>query len=538
VVRLKGQRMMRTWILGVLLVSLVLNGCAKQVEQQEQSLQPAQKVIYTIADPVGDWGFPTPWGHYQRGPGYIRMSLIYDTLIWKDDKGYIPALASNWKYDQESKTFHFILNEGMVWHDGEKLTAQDVVFTFAYMKKHPYPWVNLESIEKVEAESDTLVRITLKSEFAPFLANIAATLPIIPKHIWEKVQEPKKYTTAKAAIGSGPFQFADYNKGQGTYLYKANENYYGGNVSVDEVHFTKLNPQMAVAALNKEEVDAVAIQPEMATLLKEKANVISETGSSNVKLTFNHQKDPFSSKEFRQAIAYAIDTQELVDKAERGYGQEGNSGFYATDNKWYTPDAITYEYDLEEVENRMMKLGYVREAVQTEKESSYWLKDDQKVELELLCDADLSRVAEVLQEQLEKAGFSITIRSVESKTRDAKIAAWDFDMALNMHGGLGGDPQLLNKFILVDDFNSARYDRNQELNELLQRQVTMMGEPGRMEVVGEIQKLYAEEVPALTLYYPQNYWAHSGKIPLFYTAEGMAIGIPLPLNKISFIQGR
>ena len=55
--------------------------------------------VLTIADTTGDWGFPSPYGHYSRGPGYIRMSLIFDTLVWKDQNGYVPALAESWQMD-------------------------------------------------------------------------------------------------------------------------------------------------------------------------------------------------------------------------------------------------------------------------------------------------------------------------------------------------------------------------------------------------------------------------------------------------------
>jgi hypothetical protein len=59
----------------------------------------AKGVDIRIADSKGDWGYPNPYRHYPRGPGYVRMSWVFDTLLWKDNGGYVPALASKWSYD-------------------------------------------------------------------------------------------------------------------------------------------------------------------------------------------------------------------------------------------------------------------------------------------------------------------------------------------------------------------------------------------------------------------------------------------------------
>jgi len=292
---------------------------------------------------------------------------------------------------------------------------------------------------------------------------------------------------------------------------------------------------MAAASLSRGEVNAAALQPEMAGQLQDKYTIIQEAGSSNVKLMFNHLEEPLADKEFRQALAYAIDKEDLVAKAQRGYGVKGNPGIYAPGNRWYAGDAVQYDPNGQKVQELMTELGY--ELVASEgRANPSWTKDGQEVKLNILCDSDLIRVAEVLQERLATAGFSLEIQSVEVKVRDTKILSWDFDLALNSHGGLGGDPEILSKFILVGDFNSARYDQNPHLVELIQKQKTIMDEDERKEMVQQIQKLYAEDVPVLTLYYPNSYWAHDGKIPLYYTSEGIAIGVPIPLNKLSFVQ--
>jgi len=80
---------------------------------------PSAVVTYTISDPTGDWGYPSPYLRYSRGPGHIRMSFIFDTLVWKDASGFIPALAEDWEYIEADNAYLFRLQHGVTWHDGE-----------------------------------------------------------------------------------------------------------------------------------------------------------------------------------------------------------------------------------------------------------------------------------------------------------------------------------------------------------------------------------------------------------------------------------
>ena len=163
-----------------------------------------------IGDGKGDWGYPNPYKHYPRGPGYIRMALVFDTLVWKDEKGYIPALAKSWRYDPGSLRFFFELQEGVLWHDGKPFTAEDVVFTIEYLKKHPYQWASVDQVATAEARGPYQVSIKLKKPFAPFMAYIGTTMPIIPRHIWEKVDDPKRYQASGCFYRFRPLQICGF----------------------------------------------------------------------------------------------------------------------------------------------------------------------------------------------------------------------------------------------------------------------------------------------------------------------------------------
>lgn len=485
--------------------------------------------VLTIADPTGDWGFPSPYGHYSRGPGYVRMSLIFDTLVWKDQNGFVPALAESWQMDGDAYVFN--LRKNISWQDGEPFTANDVVFTVNYIKEHPYQWVNSEPIKSAEALDDYTVKLNLNRSYAPFLDMVAGTLPILPEHIYKSVGDPAQFQDDKALIGTGPYRLLDYDKAQGTYLYEAFDGYYLGAPKVKQIRYVKVSSEMSAAALEKGDVDAASVPPEVAEGLKEKGlTVLKGTRDGITKIMINHKKEPFSDVRLRQAIYYAIDRQSLVDTALRGYGIIASPGLFAPDSEWCNTDVEEYAYDPSKTGELLGDMGYTRDG-------QYFSKNGQPLEMEMLVTSASERVGEQIKQHLEQAGFKVTLRSVDSKTLDSLVGEWDFDLALNSHGGMGGDPEILNRIIGEGySFNSARYTSDQKLNDILSEEVSEMDPAKRKELVDEVQSAYAQDLPALPLYYSDSYWAYDGKVDMYYTKRGIANGIPIAQNKLSFVR--
>ncbi|MHC1578642.1 MAG: ABC transporter substrate-binding protein [Dehalococcoidia bacterium] len=491
--------------------------------------QPSEPTSYTIADATGDWGYPSPYTHYSRGPGYIRMSFIFETLVWKDDSGFVPALARNWTYIEEENAYIFELRNDVTWHDGTRFTADDVVFTFNYTKDHPFQWVDSSLVELAEAIDEYTVKLYLSQLHAAFLQDVAGTQPILPEHIWRNVAEPEKFTDARAVIGTGPYTLADYSRDHGSYLYRAYDDYYLGKPSVDEIKFVKIAAEMIPAALKEGSVNAGAVPPEIVSELEETGlTVITAPYAWNAKLIINHRKEPLSAKEFRQALAYAINRTALLQITQRGHALAGSPGMMPPTSDWYYPDTPQYAYNPARARELLEGLNYTLQ-------NGYFTKNGEGLEIELIAAADFEEVGRFVKDQLEAVGIKIEFSTLEAKTVDAKVEAWDFDLSIYGHGGLY-EPSFLNKVITGESFNSARYHSNEVLNQLLRAQLTEMDAGKRKELVWQIQEIYAEDLPALTLYYPNWYWAHDGSVELFYTRDGIAIGIPLPLNRLAFVK--
>jgi peptide/nickel transport system substrate-binding protein len=478
--------------------------------------------VYTMGDTTGDWGYPSPYAHYVRGPGIVRMSFIFDNLVWKDDEGRVPALAESWEMEGDD-VFVFNLREGVTWHDGEPFDADDVIFTIDYNKDHPYPLVDSGIIDHAEKVDDYTVRIYLSKPYAPFLDQVAGTLPILPEHIWKDVDDPTNFLEDEALIGTGPYTLEDYDKVQGTYQYKAYDDYYLGSPKVKEIRYVKISAANAAASLMQGDVDAAEIQPEMMDSLSGFEILSMPEHASVYKLTINHQKEPMSEKRFRQALAYAIDRDELVEIVARGYGLAGSPGFIPPDNNWYNPamDGL-YPHDPAKAEELLEDMGY----------------DGETVELLIKGgDTKAERIGELIEADLAAVGIDLELRTMDSKTIDSKVQDWDFDLAVNGHGGLIGDPNFL-AFLTTswDHFNSARYLDDDELTEVLEVQVREMDEDERHELVDRAQVLHAEDVPMLPLYYPDAFVAHDGKVDIYYTWNGIGLGTPTALgNKLAFV---
>jgi peptide/nickel transport system substrate-binding protein len=486
---------------------------------------------YLIGDPQGDWGFPSPFAHNPRGPGYLRVSFLFDTLIWKDARGFVPALARSWEYESQAPAYVFHLRPGVLWHDGRPLTAADVAFTFDYLKSHPLPWVDVRPVQKVAVIGPLAVRVTLIRPYAPFLEEIAGSMFILPQHIWQDVKDPARFQEPRATMGSGPYKLADYRREHGLYRFVAFDHYYQGKPIVPSLSFVQVGNELL--ALKGKAIQAAAIPPEAATELGHLGfTVAAQPHFFCVKLLFNHQRFPMGELAFRRALAHALDLGDLVSQTSRGYGLPGSPGLLPPDSAWFHAPVTNYAFNPAASRRLLLSLGY-------QDTPQGWLKDGKILELALLSAPGYARVAEYIQKAFQNIGVIVHLRPLDHTILDQKVRTHDFDLALSGHGGLGGDPTILNDMTrgrFAAEFLGG-YQPPADLSRLLAAQLFTLDDQRRHQLVADIQERLAAELPTLPLYYPTQYFAHDGRVPWFFTQGGVAKGIPIYFNKIALLPG-
>ncbi|HWR56234.1 MAG TPA: ABC transporter substrate-binding protein, partial [Negativicutes bacterium] len=454
---------------------------------------PDKPLVINLAG--GDSGYPTPYGHYPRGPGIYKMQMIFDSLLERDEQGYIPWLAEKWDVSPDGKSYTFTLRTGVKWHDGKPLTAEDVKFSFEYFVKNPPVWDELNingksTIQTIELLDERTLKVTVDNPNATILGRLG-NARIIPKHIWGKVDDPQKFITPEAAIGCGPYVLKEYNKEQGAYRFEAFKDYWGPKSLAEIVQFIPVSD--GVLAFNKGEIDLTAISPDLLSKYEHNPEFAVKKNPAfwGYRLIFNMEKcSVLKEKSVRQAFACAVNKGELVEKVARGAAVPGNAGYLPVDHLWYNPQVRQYDFNIEKA--RELLAG---------KKLSFTL---------LIANAnDEVRIAELLKISLAQAGIELTIKSVDGKTRDAAARTGEYELILNGHGGWGGDADLLRTAYVSEPASGLSYGIpgyfNEQINVLAAEQLAQTDQNRRKALVFRLQELIAEEIPQIPLYNTTGY---------------------------------
>lgn len=535
-----GLRRRLGWALWLFI--FFLSGCTDTDHNNPTGdVRSAESTPKEVRLPGGDWGLPTPFAFYPRGPGYVHLSLVFDTLTWKDEKGIVPWLADRWECSEDGLTWTFHLRPSVRWQDGVSLTARDVRFTFDYLRSHPMEWFPLAKVRSVETPDDSTVRFHLEAPYAPFLGHLAGSVPIIPEHVWRDVPDPRAAAVPERVVGSGPYRLTQYDKAQGAYEYEANPEFFMGAPRVSKLRFVPAPDP--VAALESGAVDQASIPATLLARFRAQTRFQLKSGPAYwvLALQMNRKRSPFSQPAVRQALAHAIDRKALVERAVPG-GLEGahpgSPGFLPPDSRWFDPSCQErYPHDPARSRALLESAGIADRNGDQVGEAS----DGTSMTFTLVTTSPYLREAELLQSWLREIGFLIEIKALDVKTLDAMVREERYDLALGGHGGLGGDPSVIMGFGTVNEGGwSGQTPSSLEYREAAQRLLAATDDSERRSLCQAMQRMYADELPTLPLYYPVATIAYRPEVlqGWFYTAEGgIGIGVPIAHNKLVFMRG-
>ncbi len=469
-----------------------------------------------------DVGAPTPFHISPAGPGGAALlSLIYDTLTWKDAGGIVPWLAAEWETGEAGRSYTFRIVDGATWHDGAPVTAEDVAFSFDFYARYPYRWMTTEVIDSASVTADGGVRIDLKRPYAPFLEDIAGVVPIIPRHVWEPVADPMAYTGANRSIGSGPFALAEHDETAGAYRLTAHEGYWRGRPRVREWRQITVPAEARVRVVQQGDADiSLSTDASVGDVLAGDARlkVFATAPLSIARLAINTAREPLDQVPVRQAIAYALDRRLIAETVTRGPAIVGSAGVVPPETPWHNPSLKRYDHD----PNRARELLAGR-----------------RVTVELIADPS-AREPDLMAPMLEEAGITLRVQRADAATRNQILAEDDFQMALTTHIGVGGDPDYLRRWYAGEEANAFAQGsifRNEEYARLGEEQAASLDPEQRRAIVFRMQEILAEELPTIVLYHRRFYWVYDpAAFTPMETWGGLMNGVPFPNNKLALIE--
>jgi peptide/nickel transport system substrate-binding protein len=472
----------------------------------QQSQQVERLTIATEADKgnLTPYSFRPPPGLHSELTGLVHDTLFLDPYTEEP----IPWLATEASASSDARTWTVTLRDDVTWHDGQEFTAEDVAFTYDYYKEGPsnrysHHASDYPTIDSVEVLDPYTARFTC-ADPCPTLALITlADLPILPKHIWENVEDPLTYT--ELPVGTGPYRLVEHVEDQ-SYRFEANEDYFLGPPSVEEIEMPIVpDPSSMFLALETGQVDTVTrnVPPELEERLGETQNIGLVDGDrfSSIFYRFNDERPPLDQQEFRRALDMSIDRQALVDTVLLGSGRPGSPSFLHPDSVWYEPQETTF--DPEQARTILDEAGITDSDGDGTRES-----DGEPVSLSVLVpanDPQQIRTAELVAQQLEKIGVGLEVQSLDPGTLSQRQNSRDFELT-----SFQGVPHLLgDPTQLMESLESLLFYSNREYEELKSEWSEATTVEQQSEVLSEIQTLFAEDPPAFTLYYPDTNYAYS-----------------------------
>ncbi|SDE09209.1 peptide/nickel transport system substrate-binding protein [Bhargavaea beijingensis] len=526
----------RLWLVVTLAMAMLIAACSQPEEAKNIDANAAEKegaetaggnlILATTAAPT----LFNPYYSTDTSSSTIE-GFIFSGLVTVD-QDFNPEgdLAESWDFSDDGLKWTFHLRENVKWHDGEPMTADDVVFSYNIPRDPDYVGprgLPFEIIEEVNKIDDYTVEFVLSEPYAPFI-TITAQFEVLPKHILGDVpiaELGKHPFNTKEPIGTGPFKFKEWKEGEYIAL-EANEDYHLGAPKLDGLLY-KIVPDTntLMAQLQVGEISMAGISPEyvgMAQDLESKGMVKLESGPSNAfeYIGYNLRNELFQDKKVRHALTHAIDREAIIEAILGSAGTVAH-GPGSPANWAFNPDVPKFEYDIEKAKQLLREAGWKPGP------DGILQKDGKKFEFALKTTSAneiRQQIAEVAQQQWAEIGIKTSIEVLEwsAYVEQTSPPNWNFD-AMVAGWSIGSDPDptwFWHTSEIEAGLNYNGYS-NPKVDELLSKNTQIADLEERKAVIAEADAIVTEDQPNTFIYYPEGYLAISPKLagPTFNAAN-------------------
>lgn len=443
--------------------------------------------------------------------GYIFESLLdrdVDTYAWK------PALATEWKISEDGRTFDFKLREGVKWHDGKEFTAEDVKFSYDVIFSDDYKAIQMrsyyESIKDVQVIDKYNVRFTVKDDYFQNF-DVAAGIQVLPKHFYSAPENKADF--GKKLIGTGPYMFDKYVKGQKIILKKFPE--WWGNKAETEKDSYKIpkivlrfssEENVSLELLKKGDIDYLALRPD--GYVKKTTGKVWEDKIDKVKaenktpkgysfIAFNLKNPIFKDVEVRKALSMLFNRPLVVNKFEYDLTEPATGPIYVQSD-YANPDVKPVPYDPQAALKILNAAGWK----DSDKDGTLDnVIDGKKTELSFTIlepTQEMMKYLTIFKEDASKAGVEVNLKNVEWNSFVKLLDERKFDAVRLAWGGGGVDwdpKQVWHSSSSAGTGSNFISYSNKEVDKLIEESRKLYDKEKRVPLLRKVHALIAADYP-------------------------------------------
>ncbi len=453
-----------------------------------------------------------PYGINTTGQyNYEAREPVYDSLLyWDRDLQIQPGLAESYETPDET-TYVFKLREGVTFHNGKPLTAEDVKYSLETIMSPPNDGQNpgasfFANIESVEAVDPLTVRIktSMVDPTIPGLFAWSRYTSIFPAGMLDEVNP------AVEAIGTGPFRLIKYTPNSEVTYERVPGHWSGNQPGVDQLIYRVIPEEDArIAALRSGDIDGADVTPLGARRLENEPDITVIKGLFSspkvIQFTLKGGK-PWDIKEVRQAISLVIDRQEVIDKVMEGEAVLTGPVVPGYGDWPLSEEELraAYTVDVERARQLMAEAGYADGFQVTAMTFSGYANDN----------------AVVVQEQLRQINIDMQIEQVEFGTFAQRVTNGEFDWCFTARGMRADVSGYLNDFrrLGIAETNWFPAWQNAELDAAYDAAMATLDQAKRRELMAQVQRIVLDESPHIFLYQDYRFSAVRKRVQNYYVA--------------------
>jgi peptide/nickel transport system substrate-binding protein len=523
------SRLARYFALGVVLLLAAATGGGLSVAlAADDSPSPApgsEKVVFRVGtiEPPDNLNPFVGYGTID----YEAWCLNYDFIIaYGPDGGPVPGIAESWEVSDDGLVWTFKIRQGAVWSDGEPVTAEDVAFSYNYIVENElYAYSSYTKlIDEAVAIDDSTCEVRCS---APKANMERLYIYCVPEHIWSKIDKPEKHKVTYPFVGSGPFQIEEWQRGSHILLTK-NPDYWGTEPTIDEIYFEfYTNADTMTQDLKIGALDAAYGVP-----TAQYEQVSQQDGFEGFKgnvftwdyLCFNCYGEDTSlghpvlrDVRFRQALAWAIDKEKMVEIGWGGYARPATTimpaGEWPPDfDAHYEPTPEeTFGFDIARANQLLDEAGYTDS-------NGDGLREYEGKNIRLRLQARTSSVesqsmGKLIAGWLTECGLDIDYSVIDDGALSDALYNYDadcyyapdYDLYLWSYAGYADPGDTLASFTTeqIEWWNDPCWS-NPEYDELVALQFSQMDAAERLESIHRLQQIFYVECPQIALTYPDT----------------------------------